>query len=292
MNELDAFANYLTHEKRFSAHTIGAYQADLMQFLIYLTADEANLKLSGASYLDVRGWVISLIDQGIAPKSVNRKIASLSHFYRFLQKAGKIELNPTERLQALKTPKSLPNFVQADELTTILDHSQFEQDYKGQRDKMVLELLYGTGMRLSELKNLKWSSVDLVQKQISVLGKRNKMRIIPLTSTLQQLLQQFKANFPQVSDWVIQTDKGKQAYPMLIYRIVKKYLGVAKSAEKKSPHVLRHSYATHLLENGADLNAIKDLLGHASLASTQIYTHNSLARLKEVFDKAHPKSGS
>ena len=294
INPFESFLNFLQFEKRTSEHTVLAYQTDLLQFESYLNQDTQEGEYFGigeATYQDIRAWLIYMIDTGLSPRSVNRKIATLSTFYKFLLKKGIIEKSPADKLQALKTPKSLPAFVKENELETLLNQTEFSSDYVGQRDRVILELLYGTGIRLSELINLKLLDIDFGKKVIVVLGKRNKQRVIPLSATLIELLQTHFQSFPIVPiEYVIRTVKGEKSYPMLIYRIVNQYLSVGTSADKKSPHVLRHTFATHLLEHGAELNAIKDLLGHASLAATQVYTHNSLSRLKDVFDKAHPKS--
>lgn len=294
MNHIESFTNFLQFEKRTSEHTILAYQTDLLQFESYLNQDLAEDEfqdLVACSYRDIRSWLIHLIDLGIAPRSVNRKIATLSTFYKFLMKKGMIEVSPAEKLQALKTAKNLPSFVKENELEVLLNQTEFSSSYEGQRDQLILELLYGTGIRLSELINLRLKDIDFGKRVISVVGKRNKQRVIPLTNSLLKRLQTYLDEFPiEAGHFVIRTVKGKQAYPMLIYRTVNHYLSIGTSTDKKSPHVLRHTFATHLLENGAELNAIKDLLGHASLAATQVYTHNSLSRLKAIFDKAHPKS--
>lgn len=291
MNHLESFVNFLQFEKRTSEHTILAYHTDLLQFESYLNQDEQEQIIASCSYQDIRSWLIHLIDGGTSPRSVNRKIATLSTFFKFLLKKGIVEVSPADKLQALKTQKNLPVFVKETELEVLLNQTEFPTTYEGQRDQLVLELLYGTGIRLTELINLRYHDIDFGKKVIVVLGKRNKQRIIPLTGSLLKLLQHYFDQFPiHANDFVIRTSKGKQAYAMLIYRTVNHYLSVGTSADKKSPHVLRHTFATHLLENGAELNAIKDLLGHASLAATQVYTHNSLSRLKDVFDKAHPKS--
>lgn len=292
---LQSFFHYIEHEKRYSPHTLLAYQSDLQQFTDYLQLDTESPQeavVIQASYADIRSWLISLIDQGIGPRSVNRKIAAISSFYKFLYEKEIIEKNPTKKLQALKTSKSLPQFFDAQELEVILEQSQFSNDFAGERDRLVLELLYGTGMRASELRNLQIRDIDFQRGLLSITGKGDKMRQVPIHSRLQKDLQKFIEEFvTEGKGWLVRTDKGKQTYPMLIYRIVNKYLNIAKSSERKSPHVLRHSFATHLLDNGADLNAIKELLGHSSLAATQVYTHNSLSRLKEIFDQAHPRSG-
>ncbi len=297
MHEIDQFLNYLRYEKRTSLHTAEAYSTDLLQFFNYVNQDlaenESEQNLSELEYSDIRGWLILMIDQDLSPRSVNRKMACLSTFYSFLERNGVIQQNPTEKLQSLKTSKSLPSFVQEEEMGIILDQTEFPNDFKGKRDQLVLEILYGTGMRVSELVGLKLSDIDFYRGTVSISGKGNKPRIVPLGNGLLKLIREFTQLFGvQNSNYLIQTREieGKKAYRMLIYRIVNKYLSISNSTEKKSPHILRHSYATHLLENGADLNAIKELLGHSSLATTQVYTHNSLSRLKEVFDKAHPKS--
>lgn len=221
-------------------------------------------------------------------------MASLRSFYRFLLQREEIDQDPTQRLQALKTPRRLPDFVQENELIRLFDQHEFPEGFVGLRDRVVLELLYGTGIRRAELIGMKDSSVNLDKRQIKVLGKRNKERIIPLSQVLASLLETYlkekKKFFAHRGDnSLILTNAGNTCYPVFVYRIVVKYLGAA-STMKKSPHILRHTFATHLLNHGADLNAVKDLLGHSSLAATQVYTHNSLEKLKEVFEKAHPKA--
>jgi integrase/recombinase XerC len=222
-------------------------------------------------------------------------MASLRSFYKFLLKQGHLKSDPSQRLQALKTPKRLPQFVQEKDINLLFDHHKFENDFFGLRDKLVLELLYGTGMRRAELTGLDDGSINLGSHQLKVLGKRNKERIIPISKSVSALIGDYilarNEHFGiSVAPKLILTDKGEPCYPMLVYRTVTKYLNGVVSLEKRSPHILRHSYATHLLNNGADLNAVKDLLGHSSLAATQVYTHNSLEKLKKVFQQAHPKA--
>jgi integrase/recombinase XerC len=290
---IKSFLRYLKFEKRYSEHTISAYSADLEQFNVFLTQED--LDIDKVDYQHIRLWLISMVEDGLHPASINRKMASLRSFYKFLQKHQLISHDPSQRLKALKTPKRLPEFVQEKDLSQLFDHHEFVDDFVGLRDKLVLELLYGTGMRRAELVGLRNDSVNHNKRQIKVLGKRNKERVIPVTESVICLVNDYIKKrddlFGSLSnESLLVTDKGEPCYPMLIYRTVVKYLGTVVSLEKKSPHVLRHTYATHLLNNGADLNAVKDLLGHSSLAATQVYTHNSLEKLKKVFQQAHPKA--
>ena len=292
---VNSFLKYISYEKRYSQHTVTSYQNDLRQFAEYLS-DKFNVSdLDSASKLMVRSWVLSLMDQGIAAKSVNRKIASLRSYYKFLLKREAIEKDPTAQVKLLKTPKELPDFADENELSIQLDSDSFKEGFEGNQQRIIMELLYGTGMRLSELLGLKESDINRLERTVKVLGKRNKERIIPISASLIQVIDdyiddknhRFGAN---LNGKLIVNNNGGEAYPMLIYRTVKEYLNRVSSVDKKSPHVLRHTFATHLLNKGADLNAVKDLLGHSSLAATQVYTHNSLEKLKAVFDQAHPKA--
>lgn len=290
---IESFLRYLAYEKRYSAHTLSSYENDLRQFEGYLQTRLQVQDLTTISHLEIRSWVIFLVEEKLQARSINRKIASLRSFYKFLLKRETISQDPTLRVKALKTPKALPHFVQEKELILLLDQFPFSPDFSGSRDRLALELLYATGMRLSELIGLREES--LYTDSIRVLGKRNKERVIPMAATtinrINVYLQEKKKHFSNnASPFLLVTDKGEQAYPMFIYRLVKKYLGTYTSSDKQSPHVLRHTFATHLLDKGADLNAVKDLLGHTSLAATQVYTHNSLEKLRKVFDQAHPKA--
>lgn len=292
---VDSFIKYISYEKRYSQHTVSSYLNDLNQFSQYLSSNFQTLNLQESTQLMVRSWILSLMDSGITPKSVNRKIASLRSYYKFLLKRELISKDPTAKVKLLKTPKQLPNFVDESELSNLLDHAEFPNDFEGQRKKLILELFYGTGIRLSELIGLLDTNVDLAKKTIKVLGKRNKERIIPISESLCEVISNYKkvkkTSLENVhSNFLIVNNNGEQSYPMMIQRVVKSYLKGLKSIDKKSPHVLRHTFATHLLNKGADLNAVKDLLGHTSLAATQVYTHNSLDKLKSVFDQAHPKA--
>jgi integrase/recombinase XerC len=243
----------------------------------------------------LRTWLIHLVEQGLESKSVNRKIASLKSYYKFLLRREEIEKSPADKLKPLKAPKMLPSFVRESEMTTLLDQIPFPEGFVGVRDKLILDFLYGTGIRLSELINLKEEDINFYQGHVKVLGKRNKERVIPIPAPLVEEVRKYillkKEHLSEkFSNFLIVTDEGGKAYPMMIYRTVKAYLNMVTSSEKKSPHVLRHTFATHLLNKGADLNAVKDLLGHANLAATQVYTHNTLDKLKSVYKQAHPKA--
>jgi len=289
-----SFLKYIQFEKRFSHHTITSYENDLNQFEDFLS-ENYGIAPEDANHNAIRHWVVTLIENGTSPRTVNRKMASLRSFYKFLLKREAITKDPTSKIQALKTSKSLPQFVNEPDITRLLDQCEFPKDFTGRRDQLILELLYSTGIRLSELINLKESNINFSAGTLKVLGKRNKERVIPFSKSLAQIIQAYrneKNNLPEINDQgcLLVTDNGDQCYPMLIYRTVKKYLNLFTTIEKRSPHVLRHTFATHLLNKGAELNAVKDLLGHSSLAATQVYTHNSLEKLKTVFDQAHPKA--
>ncbi len=291
---IDSFLNYLRFEKRFSPHTIISYQNDLSQFETFLKVSFEDTPQT-ATYSMVRSWIVQLAEKQMDPISINRKIASLRSFFKFLMRRELISKDPMTKIKVLKTKKKLPHFVKEPEMVTVLDQQQFEDTHEGWRERMVLELLYGTGIRLSELVNLKENQINLQERTIKVLGKRNKERVIPFSDSLVSIINGYrKARNKQVAardhGCFVVSDTGGKCYAMLIYRIVKKHLGKFTSVEKRSPHVLRHSYATHLLNKGAEINAVKDLLGHSSLAATQVYTHNSTERLKKVFDQAHPKA--
>ena len=291
---VDSFLNYLKYEKRFSPHTVQSYQNDLSQFSLYLK-EQFDEEPARATYPLIRSWIVQLSELELDPRSINRKIASLRSFYKFLLRQSTLEKDPMVKVKVLKIRKKLPHFVQEAEMNVVLDQQPFEDNLAGWRERLVLELLYGTGMRLTELINLRDNQINLHEQTIRVLGKRNKERVIPFSDSLVTVITNYrKVRNKDVAQndlgLLIVNDHGGKCYPMMIYRLVRKHLGAHTSVEKRSPHVLRHSYATHLLNKGAEINAVKDLLGHSSLAATQVYTHNSMEKLKKVFDQAHPKA--
>lgn len=293
---IDSFINYLEYEKRSSPHTVLAYRKDLEQALEFVELSFEIKELSQCAHAELRAWVIDLVEQGLSTTSVNRKIATLRSYYKFLLRSRLITQDPTYKLKSLKNPKKLPEFVQEVTIESVLEEEVYEATFEGQRDRMVMEFLYLTGVRLSELTNLKWSDINLIEDQVKVLGKRKKERIIPVTKTLKQNIlsykKEFEERFPKIgmNHYFIVSNKGEQSYSMMIYRIVRHYLDLFAQNTRRSPHLLRHTFATHLLNKGADLNAVKDLLGHANLAATQVYTHNTMEKLKAVFEQAHPKA--
>lgn len=293
---IDSFINYLAYEKKASAHTVTAYRHDLDQFQEFVSISFEKQSIEDVGHSEIRAWVIDLVDEGRSSTTVNRKIATLRSFYKFLLRSRLIKKDPTYKLKSLKNPKKLPEFVQESAIESVLEEAVYEATFEGQRDKMIMEFLYQTGVRLSELIGLKWSDLNLIEGSVRVLGKRKKERIIPITSALKRNILSYQKVFEErflkanQSDYFIVSNQGKQSYPMLVYRTVKHYLDLFAQTSSRSPHILRHTFATHLLNKGADLNAVKDLLGHANLAATQVYTHNSLEKLKAVFEQAHPKA--
>jgi integrase/recombinase XerC len=293
---LERFIHYIQYEKRYSPHTVSAYQSDLEQFFKFLNQFEISPDDPAAiTYQHIRSWMMQLMEDKTA-RSVNRKIATLRKYFKFLLREGLITANPASKIQSPKIKKNLPLVVEDEKLSAMLNNSAvFTDDFEGMRDKLVIEVLFGTGIRLAELVGLKEEDVNLYDCTIKVLGKRNKERIIPINHELKQLLLRYTGlkkseNFDNNSLTLIVTNKGTAAYPKFIYLIVQRYLSYISTQDKKSPHVLRHTFATSLLNRGADLNAIKELLGHANLSATQVYTHNSVERLKSIYKQAHPKA--
>ena len=291
----ESFLKYLRFEKRVSPHTTTAYENDLLQFQNFLNDNFSGETIDQANYGLVRSWIVQLVESDLSPSSVNRKIASLRAFYKFLLRQEHIGKDPMMKIKPLKNSKRLPTFVKEPDMVKVLDNFEFENTLEGWRDKLVLELFYATGIRLSELINLKETHVDLRSRTMKVLGKRNKERVIPFSAGIVSVIENYRSvrnREVQMKDHglLFVTDSGEPCYPMMIYRTVRKYLDQHTTTEKRSPHVLRHTYATHLLNKGAEINAVKDLLGHTSLAATQVYTHNSLEKIKKVFDQAHPKA--
>lgn len=288
------FIRYIQFEKKFSVHTVTAYEKDISQFLEFL--ERVELDIQAISHTHVRSWMIDLLEKGVEAKTINRKISCLRSFYKFLLREQLVLQNPLMQVKVPKIPKRLPVFVEEEKMDTLLDGDNiFNDDFDGIRSRLIIELLYGTGIRLSELISLKEMDIDVYEKSIKVLGKRNKERVIPVNFSLMNLISQYvivkkQQQFDNKSSALIVTNKGQLVYPKFIYRVVKAYLSLVSTNEKKGPHTLRHSFATALLNRGADMNAIKELLGHASLAATQVYTHNSVERLKLVYKQAHPKA--
>ncbi|MGC9352331.1 MAG: tyrosine-type recombinase/integrase [Mariniphaga sp.] len=293
MNYQESFIDYLKYEKRNSSHTVTAYKKDLDQFVLFCTERVGEFDVKRVDAKLVRSWIVSLMEQQYTPRSVNRKISTVKAFFRFLMKNEVVENNPAINIPVPKIRKRLPNFVEENNLHHLLDDGFFTDDFSGIRDKLIITLLYGTGIRLAELLQLKERDFDTSGYLIKVLGKRQKERIIPYPRSINQLLQQYieirNREIGNCHEALLVTVKGEPVYEKLIYRVVNKYLEKVTSLEKKSPHVLRHSYATHLLNRGADLNAVKELLGHSNLSATQIYTHTTFEKLHNIYKQAHPR---
>lgn len=290
----DSFIKYLKFEKRFSDHTVKAYRVDLKQFFEFIDIREEK-ELDEVDEKLIRGWIIHLLESNISSVSVNRKISTLKTFFKYLLREKKIVSNPMEKVVSPKSRKKIPDFIEEKQMNQLLDFSFFNEDFEGVRNKCIIETFYQTGIRLSELLGITEDAVDLENKTLKVVGKRNKQRILPLSDSLVKLLSDYiqkrNTNFNKNKfEYLFVTDKGEKVYSKYIYRLVHKCLMHATTLEKKSPHVLRHTFATHMLNNGADLNTIKELLGHANLSATQVYTHNTFEKLKSVYKQAHPRA--
>jgi len=293
MTRIDDFLKYLQAEKRYAAHTIKAYKNDLNQFHAF--CQETEHEGVDLYFRTIRSWVVSLMDSGYSSRTVHRKLASLSTYCNYLIKQGQLDSNPMDRVLKPKLNKRVPAFVEEGKMDLLLDEFDFGEDFTGIRNRLVMDLLYQTGMRLSELTGLAIGSINREGKSVKVLGKRGKERIIPLNDKLLESVESYLMLRKEVVglkpiDNLIVTEKGEPAYDKLVYRIVNHYLAMVSTLDKKSPHVLRHTFATHMLNRGADLNAIKELLGHANLSATQVYTHNTYKKLKSIYNQAHPRA--
>jgi len=293
MDSLASYLNYMKYEKRFSDHTVVSYQTDLCQFFQFM--QERGFRENEVTGKLIREWMVSLGERAYAPRSLNRKIAALRAFYRFMVRTGQLEKNPASGIVSVKTGRRLPEYVRKEQMSEILEQKVSENEFVSIRDRVILLLFYGTGIRLSELLHLSDRDFDWQAQQVKILGKRNKERLIPLTDDLCEELKFYvslrEEQFPgQSPECFFLLNNGKPVYARWVYRLVKKYLSGVAVLRRQSPHVLRHSFATHLLNEGADLNAIRELLGHTSLSVTQVYTHNSVARLKAVYKQAHPRA--
>lgn len=292
---LQPFFDYLMFEKRYSQHTLAAYQTDLLYFFDYLIVQFGEMPAGQISHTFIRSWLASLKDEGLSAKSINRKISSLKSFFKYEVKTGVIKQTPMAKVTAPKIEKRLPQFVADKDITKLFNGTEFPDTWEGQTDKLLLQLFYQTGMRLSEAIGLKETSVNFANGTLRVLGKGNKERVIPVQPQLFKAAQDYMSNkrkeFAEgASENLLVTEKGQPLQPRKVYSSVRSYLNGVTTIEKRSPHVLRHTFATHLMNNGADLNAVKELLGHSSLAATQVYTHNTIEKLKSVHQKAHPKA--
>ena len=286
---IDVFLNFIKTEKRLSSHTVKSYSSDLKQFSKYLSKEcNINSDINQVTFQTIRSWIVFLLENNINPRSVNRKISVLKSYYKFLLQEGILSYNPMIKIISPKTSKRLPSFVDKDDIQNLLDKVKFENNYIGNRDRLIIEFFYVTGIRLSELINIKISDIDFNNNYIKVLGKRNKERLIPLSNNMTNKLKNY-VNENDISEYLF-NNKGKKMYSKLVYRLVKKHLNLVSSIDNKGPHVLRHTFATHMLNNGADINAIKELLGHSNLNATQVYTHNSIEKLKSVYNQAHPRA--
>ncbi|AUC80822.1 tyrosine-type recombinase/integrase [Lacinutrix sp. Bg11-31] len=292
---IKAFTDYLQLERNYSELTVKAYTNDINAFQSFLIKEFDDSQLDKVNYSQIRNWIVQLVESKISNRSINRKVSALNSYYKFLLKIGDIEINPLSKHKALKTSKKLQVPFSEAEINIALDDLKYEDDYEGVRNKLIIELFYSTGIRRIELVNLKLSDVDFGNRTLKVLGKRNKERYVPLLQSVIQTIQAYILKRKELSviednQALFLTKKGVKIYETLVYRIINEYFSLASNKVKKSPHILRHSFATHLLNQGADLNAVKELLGHSSLAATQIYTHNSIAELKKVYSNAHPRS--
>lgn len=293
MQYISSFCDYLLHQKRSSPHTVVAYKKDLEQFSQFLSGQFALTNITEVNSQIIRSWIVSLLEDEISTTTINRKISTLKTFFKYLQKNEIIDKNPLLKIITPKTKKSLPVFVNEKEIYNLFENITFRNNLEEIQNKLILELLYSTGIRLSELIEIKINSIDLNNLTIKVLGKRNKERIIPISNNLKKEIENFlelRLEIDSNYNNLFLTKNNKKLYPKFVYRLVNNYLSIVTKISKKSPHVLRHTFATHMLNNGADLNTIKEILGHSSLSATQVYTHNTIEKLKNIHKQAHPKA--
>ena len=290
---INSFLEYLQLEKKYSQHTTTAYLNDLNSFQNFCNVEYDEQNIVTIDYVQIRSWIVSLVNAGMSNRTINRKVSSLNSFYRFLQKIKSIENNPLAKHKALKIAKKVQIPFSQKEMEAVIGSLEGKVDFESVRNKLIVELFYSTGMRRSELIHINMNDIDFVNETVKVLGKRNKERYIPLLKSVQETLKkyvEFREEINTKQSYLFLTKKGKIIYDTLVYRVINNYFSSVSSKVKKSPHILRHTFATHLLNEGADLNSVKELLGHSSLASTQVYTHGSLGKLKEVYNRAHPRS--
>lgn len=292
---IKTFIDYLTYQKRYSPHTIVSYDNDLCGFFDFIEVQFGSIKIEEINASFVRSWLASMKESGLESKSLNRKISTLKSFFKYQLKQGIVLTSPMVTIVSPKVKKRLPQFVDEKDIHTLFSYVEFPDNWEGKTHRLLLQLFYNTGMRQAELVNLTESQIDNSNGNIKVLGKGNKERILPVSKDLMMLIKEYidgkRINFEQFDrELLLVNGKGKRLYPKYVYNVVRQYLTYVTTIDKKSPHVLRHSFATHLMNNGADLNAVKELLGHSSLAATQIYTHNTIEKLKDVYKKAHPKA--
>ena len=293
MPQISEFCDYLSHQKRYSSHTIIAYKKDLEQFRRYLSFQYEISNTKEVTHVIIQSWMVQLLEENTSQRSINRKVSTLKSYFKYLLKKDLTNTNPTLKLTTLKIPKPLPAFIGENETSSLFTEIHFPNNYEGIRDNLILELFYATGIRLIELVNLEKNTIDNSNSTIKVLGKRNKERIIPFSSNLKSKIDNYlieREKLKSSDPHLFLTKVGKKVYPKLVYRVVNHYLSLVTTASKKSPHILRHTFATHMLNNGANLNSIKEILGHSNLSATQVYTHNTIEKLKNIHKQAHPKA--
>lgn len=293
MNKIESFINFLLHQKRYSKNTVVAYQKDIEQLFDFSSKTYQVSSSNEITSNIIRSWLADLKDTGNSNRTIIRKISSIKTFFKYLKKNDFVAHNPLTKIVTPKTDKPLPSFLKTEETTNLFNTELFPDNYIGKRDCLILEIFYATGMRLSELTSLTIESINLNSNHIKVIGKRNKERLIPITLSLKQKITEYlnyRKELPETTNYLFLTDKGKKIYTKLVYRIVISYLSTVTNNNKKSPHILRHTFATHMLNNGADLNTIKEILGHSNLSATQVYTHNTIEKLKNIHKQAHPKA--